>query len=353
VASLPGRGALLPCCLAGKPVILDHVNQEDIRDAGNALIEGVTKAWDHLVQQVDEILGWSSMPGPVPGLRRPSAMADGELRTALRAVGSRLVTGIDPASQARFPAEEDARWRFNLPATPRPHLQQMFIEASDAFGLAVTGLDHHASSADLAVVGRLAEILARARWLTEPSGAGPRRERGYALAEQAIADVRRAGERAEEAASDETGVAGEVADRAATMEARLAELRQEDGLEAVPVPNRRKLVQTYLPGNEVELFALLSAAGPRPAVAPSALFYREAGTGDALYNFERLHVIRAFWLARATALYAGVCAAAGPALGRADWKEHIARAESGLAPLAAEAGRRYQQRLQRGLHPGL
>jgi len=334
------------------------VNQ-DIRDAGNALIEGVTKAWDHLVQQIDEILGWSPVSGSVPGLRRPSAMADGELRTALRAVASRLITGVDPASQASFPADDDARWRFNLPAAARPHLQQMFIEASDAFALAVTGLDHHASSADLAVVGRLAEILARARWLIEPSDAGGRRERAFALTEQAIADLRRAGERAEtvhdedQASEEHTGVAGEIADRAATMEARLVELRQEDGLGAVPVPKRRNLVQTYLPGNEVELFALLSAAGARPAVAPSALFYREAGTGDALYNFERLHVIRAFWLARATALYAGVCAAAGPSLGRADWKEHIARAESGLRPLAAEAGRRYQQRLQRGLHPGL
>ena len=152
----------------GKPDILDHVNQEDIRDAGNALIEGVTKAWDHLVQQIDEIIGWSPVPGSGPGLRRPSAMADGELRTALRAVASRLISGIDPASQASFPAEEDARWRFNLPAAPRPHLQQMFIEASDAFGLAVSGLDHHASSADLALVGHLAEILARARWLVEP-----------------------------------------------------------------------------------------------------------------------------------------------------------------------------------------
>jgi hypothetical protein len=349
---------ILACRPNRKPDILDYVNQ-DIRDAGNALIEGVTKAWDHLVQQIDEIIGWAPVPGSAPGLRRPAAMADGLLRTALRAVASRLITGIDPASQATFPAEDDARWRFNLPAAVRPHLQQMFIEASDAFGLAVSGLDHHASSADLAVVGHLAEILARARWLVEPSDAGPRRERGYALTEAAIADLRRAAERAEtadhedQAGDGQAGLAGEIADRAATMEARLAELRQEDGLDAVPVPKRRKLVQTYLPGNEVEVFALLSAAGGRPAMAPSALFYREAATGDALYNFERLHLIRAYWLARATALYAGVCAAAGPGLGRADWQEHIGRAESALRPLAAEAGRRYQERLQRGLHPGL
>ena len=50
---------------------------QDISDAGNSLIEGVTKAWDRLLQQIDDILGW--VPGPVPSVRRPSAMADGEL----------------------------------------------------------------------------------------------------------------------------------------------------------------------------------------------------------------------------------------------------------------------------------
>jgi hypothetical protein len=329
------------------------VKQEDLRDAGNALIESMTKAWDHLVQQVDEFLGWAPT-GATPGLRRPSAMADGELRAVLRGVASRLISDIDPARQASFPAPDDPRWRFNLPATEPAHVQHMFIEASDAFGLAVTGLDHHASSADLALVGRLAEILGRARWLVEPAGTGPRRERGYALTAQAIADLGRAGERAEDADGDDAaGLAGEIADRAATMAARLAELRHEDGLEAVQVPKRRKLVQSYLPGDEAGLLALEFAAGARPADAPSALFYREPGTGDALYNFQRLHVTRAYWLARAIALYAGICAVAGPVLGRADWKEHVAQAEAGLGPLAAEADRRYRQRLRRGLHPGL
>jgi hypothetical protein len=336
-----------------EPVILGLVNQ-DIRDAGNALIESMTKAWDRLVQQVDEFLGWTPTAGGAPGLRRPSAMADGELRVVLRGVATRLMTGIDPARQASFPAQDDPRWRFNLPAGERAHVQHMFVEASDTFGLAVAGLDHHASSADLALLGRLAELTARTRWLTEPSDAAQRRERGYALTAEAIADLRRAGERAEQAGGDDQArLAGEVADRAATMAARLTELRQDDGAEALPVPKRRKLVQTYLSGPEAEPFALLGAAGARPAAAPSALFYREPATGDALYNFERLHVARAYWLAHAIALYAGTCAAAGPVLGRGDWTEHVAQAETGLRPLAAEAGRRYRQRLQRGLHPGL
>jgi hypothetical protein len=328
------------------------VNQ-DIRDAGNALIEGVTKAWDQLIQQVDEFLGWTATTGPAAGLRKPSAMADGELRAALHGVATRLMTGIDPARQASVPAQDDPRWRFNLPASERAHVQHLFVQSSETFGLAVTGLDHHASSADLALVWRLAEILARTRWLTEPSDAGQRRERGYALTAEAIADLRRAGDRAEEAGGDgQASLAGEIADRAATMQAKLTELRQDDGARALRVPKRRHLVQTYLAGNGAELLALLSA-GPRPAAAPSALFYREPATGDALYNFERLHITRAYWQARATALYAGTCTAAAPVLGRGDWNEPIAQAGAALGPLATEAGRRYHQRLQRGLHPGL
>jgi hypothetical protein len=66
-----------------------------------------------------------------------------------------------------------------------------------------------------------------------------------------------------------------------------------------------------------------------------------------------LHLTRAYWLARAIELYAGVCAAAGPVLGRADWGETVAMTEARLRPLAEETARRYRQRLQRGLHPGL
>ena len=327
---------------------------QDIRDTGKALIEGMTKAWDRLTRQIDEVLGWSPTGAPAPGERRPSAMADGELRAALRAVASGLVKDIDPALQASFPAEDDPRWRFNLPASVPTHIHHMFTEASDAFGLAVTGLDRHASSADLAAVGRLAEILARARWLLEPSDAGQRRERGYALAEEAIAGLRAASDRADEAGgADQTGLAGEIASRAGTMEARLAELRQDDGLQAVRVPKRRKLLQAYLTGDDDGLLALFQTADPRAAVALSALFYREPGTGDALYNFQRFHLTRAYWLARAVELYAGICAAAGPVLGRGDWTETVAMAEARLRPLAEEASRRYRQRLQRGLHPGL
>jgi len=330
------------------------VDEQDIRDTGKALIEGVTKAWDRLTQQIDEVLGWSPAQAPGPGENRASAMADGELRAALRAVASGLIKAVDPALQASFPAEDDPRWRFNLPATPQAHIHHMFTEASDAFALAVTGLDRHASSADLAVVGRLAEILARARWLLEPSDAGPRRERGYALTEEAIIQLRRAGDHAGDAGdAGQSGLAAQIADRAATMEARLNELREEDGAAAAGVPKRRKLLQAYLPGGDAELFALLSAADPQAAVAPSALFYREPSAGDPLYNFQRFHLTRAYWLARAAELYAGLCAAAGPVLGRGDWVEAVTLTEARLRPLAEEASRRYRQRLQRGLHPGL
>ena len=323
----------------------------DIRDTGNSLIDGVAKAWDQLVQQIDEFLGWS--PGPVPTVRRPSAMADGELRAALRAVAAGLAGAVDPARRVGLPTGSDPRWRFNLPAAVRTHVPALFAEASDAFSLAVTGLDEHASPATLTAVGRLAEALARTRWLLEPSDARQRQERGYALTAAAIARLRAISDRAEEAGDgDHAGLAGEIADRAATMGSRLAELIAADGLQAVRVPKRGHLLQEYLPDG-VELFALLSAADSRPAVTPSALFYSEPGTGDALRDFERLHLTRAYWLAQAITLYADMCQVAAPVLGRGDWEETIATAGARFRPLCQEAGRRYRQRLQRGLHPGL
>ena len=326
---------------------------EDIRETVAPLIEAVSKAWDQLVRQVDEVLGWS--PGPAPGGRgSPAAMADGELREALLAIAFSLIDTIDPVRLAGFPAAGDPRWRFNLPATVETHVRAMFTDASHAFGLAVIGLRDHASPADLTAVGRLADILVRVRWLLEPSEADLRRERAYALTAEAIAWFQAMSDRSAEAGgADQPDLPGEIADRAATMEARLAELRQEDGFREVRVPKRRTLFEAYLPGSGLTLFALSSAAASRPGSPPSALFYSEPGTGNALYNFQRLHLTRAYWLAQAIMLYADLCDVAAPVLVQHDWEDIIATAEARLRPLREEADRRYQQGLHRGIHPGL
>src|SRR5258708_16798071 len=72
-----------------------------------------------------------------------------------------------------------------------------------------------------------------------------------------------------------------------------------------------------------------------------------------LYNFQRLHLTRAYWLAQAIMLYADLCDVAAPVLVQHDWEEIIATAEARLRPLSEEADRRYQQVLRRGIHPGL
>lgn len=317
------------------------------------IIDAVSKAWDQVIRQVDEVLRWS--PGSAPPWRgSPSAMADGELREALLSVAFGLLDAIDPVRLAGFPAAEDPRWRFNLPATVDTHVRAMFTEGSHSFRLSVIGLRDHASLADLTAVGRLADILVRARWLLQPSEADLRRERAYALTADTIAWFRAMSERSGEAGgADRPDLPGQIADRATTMQARLAELREEDGLREVRVPKRRKLFEAYLPGDGLTLFALSSAAASHPGSAPSALFYAEHPAGNALYNFQRLHLTRAYWLAQAIRLYADLCDAAAPALGQQDWKEVIAAVEERLRPLGEETERRYQQRLQRGIHPGL
>jgi hypothetical protein len=330
----------------------DSMN-EDIRETVAPLIDAVSRAWDQMIRQVDEVLRWS--PGPAPaGRRSPSAMADGELGEALLAIASGLIDAIDPARLASAPAAGEPRWRFNLPATVETHMRAMLTEASQAFRLAVIGLRDQASLADLTAVGRLADTLVRARWLLEPSDPGQRRERAYALTAEAIAWFSAMSDRSAEAGgAGQPDLPGEIADRAATMETRLAELTQEDGLREVRLPKRRKLFEAYLPGSGLTLYALSSAAASRPGSAPSGLFYTEPGTGNALYNFQRLHVTRAYWLAQAVMLYADLCDAAAPVLGQHEWAEIIATAEARLRPLSDEADRRYQQRLHRGIHPGL
>ncbi len=332
--------------------VIEH-RADSVNEDFQGLIDGVTRAWDQVVKQVDEM--FRGMPGPAPAPRSsPAAMSDGELAEALLAVASSLIGSIDPARQAMFPALEDARWRFNLPVTVEAHMRAMFTEGSDAFGLAVTGLGDHVSSAGLGAIGRLAEILVRARWLVEPADATLRRERGYALTADAITWLRKTSGRAEDVGEvGQPDLADDIADRTDTMADRLAEIRQDDGLQPVPVPKRGKLLDAYLPGSGLALFALLTAAGSRPGAAPSGLFYTEPHAGNATYSFQRLHITRAYWLGQAIALYAHLCDTALPVLGRDDWKEVIATAEIRLRPLSQEAERRYQRRLQRGLHPGL
>lgn len=333
--------------------MLDRVSQ-DTGESGNPLIDGVTRAWEMLVRQVDEILGWS--PEPAPGRGPVAAMADGELGAALARAASSLIDAIGSPDQARLSTDSDPRWRFNMPVTAGEHTRAMFGEASDAFGVAAVGLGDRASSAALAAVACLAENLVRTRWLLEPAEVSQRRERGYALTAEAIswfrATSRRAGQDRQGRAG-QAGLASEIADRAGTMQARLDELLAGDGLRRVAVPKRLRLLQDYLPGTGLAPFALFSAAGSRPAGAPSALFYAEAGTGNALYNFQRQHLTRAYWLSYAIRFYADLCGAAGPVLGRGDWAEIISAAEVRFRPLAQETDHRYRERLHSGLHPGL
>src|SRR5258708_9860492 len=97
----------------------DSVN-EDIRETVAPLIDAVSKAWDQVVRQVDEVLGWS--PGPAPGERgSPAAMADGELRESLLAIAFSLIDAIDPVPLASVPAPGDPHCRFNPPPTAQTH----------------------------------------------------------------------------------------------------------------------------------------------------------------------------------------------------------------------------------------
>ena len=218
----------------------------------------------------------------------------------------------------------------------------MFTEASDAF----RARGHRPGSTTprrptSPSVGRLAEILARARWLLEPSDAGaapgtrlrPDRGGDRPAAPRRATTPRRAGERPGAA------LAGEIADRAATMEARLAELGRTTALRAVKVPEAPQAAAGLPAGRRRR--AVRAAVRRRPAARPPRrprCSTASRAAGDPLYNFQRLHLTRAYWLAQAIMLYAGLCEAAGPVLGRGDWVETITAAEPRLRPLRRGGG---------------
>lgn len=324
---------------------------DDIPVTGNPIFDSMTKIFLFLGRQTEQLLGWKPPPSATDERKPPTDMTDKEIREALFRAAADLNDTIGRIHQASFPATDDPRWRYNVPTTVDMHVRAMFTHASDAFGVAIMALQNHASAAALAAIRHLAESLTRVRWLLEPSDTKQRRERAYAITQEAITWQFKMSRHVKEAATaaDPPDLARKIAARADATQARLTELMKQDGLQAVKVPGRPKLFADYMPGIGYVLFALLSSVGSHPAAAQSALFYSEPSTGNAVYDLQELNITRAYWIARAISLYTDLCKAAAPILGWKEWDKIITTAGTKHQHLSDEADRRYQQRLQASL----
>jgi hypothetical protein len=79
------------------------------------------------------------------------------------------------------------------------------------------------------------------------------------------------------------------------------------------------------------------------------MFYGDAETGVANFDFKHMFGRRAYWTALAIQLYLDICDLTAPLLGWADWDVTAAAIRTQLEPLAHEAFRRYEEPLRRAL----
>jgi hypothetical protein len=146
---------------------------------GNPAIDTMTKVFDWLGRQVDQVL---PRP-PAPPRPAPANMTDEQLHHAIHDIGASLLNGLAPIIQESFARYgnviADARFRHAMPTTVRGHVLAMVTEANDAFGLSLLGLRQHATAAALGPIRNIAETLAWAKWLLESPDKYVRQARAY------------------------------------------------------------------------------------------------------------------------------------------------------------------------------
>lgn len=295
---------------------------------------------------------------PAQPLPAPACMTNTELLEAVYLVGAGLLNGLAPVIQASFvrwgAAAEmgDPRFPHGMPVTMRGHVLTMTTDAYDAFGLALVGLNKHATAAALGPIRTVAETLALARWLLEDPDEEVRRARAYRRTMQGIDSYTDAGKALER-------IAGQPAETEARwflaagqrMKDHLTTMATQDGVTIADKPgSASKLMEQYVPEHGGFLsYAVLSSAGTHPGPARASQFYGTPGAGID-YDFKGKHHVRAYWIAQAILLHLDLCTLAAPVLGWAQgWQSLSESTRDRLGPLVEEAERRYGEPLRRAM----
>jgi len=98
------------------------------------------------------------------------------------------------------------------------------------------------------------------------------------------------------------------------------------------------------------LYALLNRAGAHPSPARASQFYANPTTRVIDYDFNGLHIVRAYWITQSIQLHSELCQLAAPVLSWNDrWGTLYERTQLEFLPLAAEIERRYREPLEQAL----
>lgn len=325
----------------------DDSPTNDSPTTDDPIADALAKAFRWLHQQIEQVF-----PQPYETARpAPADMTDKQLHNDIHDVGGTLLNSLAPVLMHSFNlhgmAITDPRFHHPMPTTVRGHVLTMTADATDSYGLALVGLNKHATAAALGPIRSLAETLARASWLLENPDEDARQARAYRLTLNAIKQYHQIAKTLGRVAKDieqTPELATRLADAEEKMRRSLKAIVDQDGITIPDNPGTASgLIERYLREHGGYMFcALLSNAGVHPGAGRAYLFYGQPGTA-AYYDFKGLYHVRAYWIAQDIKLYLALCHLAAPILDWHDWDKIANTAESQLQPLAEEAERRYTE----------
>ncbi len=305
---------------------------------GNPIVDGISR----LLVFLEKLLA------PQSGLRvkRPFDMDDEELREAAFRVAIALVDGLGLIFQSSFDGKtvDDPTWDRPWPTTVEMFIRSMFMTALDAFGTAAVSLGMNASVASTSNIRAVAECNVLIRWVLDGRTDGDQRGRVLAMTRTGITHARGALAQWERTATgpQEAAMIAYVRQALDATDVDLDDIVDRDRLTIPERPDLAALFDLYLPGGYLS-FALVSDMGAHPGPSPF-FFYGEARSGAADWDYRGLHVERAFWIAQACRIQVENCKLAGSVFEWGDQEHVLKRIGDELAPIAAEAERRFSAR---------
>lgn len=326
--------------------------RREIPSTGSPVLDSMIKLGGRLARQIEHLLS----PQP-PAQPAPADMSDEQLHSEIYNVGAELLNRLGPVMQNSFLRHgynlNKRRFKHPITTTALGHVLTMSTDASDAYGLTITGLNRHAHAAALGPIRFILESLAWLSWLLEDSDEKVRCARAYRLTMNAIDGFQSIGATLNRTSKSDQAKAinSRLAASSDRMRRELIALAEEDGVTIAPNPGSlSKLAEQYLPDHGGYLtYALLNAAGAHPGAVHGFMFYGNPETGFADYDFKQMFDKRAYWTAVAIRLYLDLCDLAAPVLGWPDWEATTEAVRRRLQSLADEAEKRYEAPLRRAL----
>jgi hypothetical protein len=306
-----------------------------------------------------DVLGWlreqvTQLAVP-PQRPQPADMTDKQLQQDIHDVGGRLLNALGSPLQRSFAEDaqdQDSRLPHPVIRSARGHVLMFFIQAYDSFGLALRGLNAHATSSALGPIRNIVETLALMRWLLEDSDPDQVRSRAYRLTLDIADQYRQQWQTLDRLAADspeKEATKSVLVNAENRLRASVAELADQDGVAVADAHgSASRLIERYLPDHGgYLLYALLSSAGVHPGAARATFFYAQPDSRIIDFDFKGMFVVRAYWIGQATSLFLELGNVTAPVLGWQEWNALSDTTERQLRPLAEEAEKRFLAPLQR------